>query len=446
MLEEVWNDFINSSKSAQNESPVLFSLLKQSKLNKLTEKKITIECKNSGVNFFLSKNSQRVKKLLSSFFGKKIEVEFVTQKSKNKKHKKTSEKTIPLINYNPPINDLLLKSGLNPMFSFENFAVSSTNQIAYAAAKAVADNPGKTYNPLFLYGGVGVGKTHLAQAVSRHVLEKKPNARVFFSPGDQFTNELIESIKNKTTQKFRRKYRKLSVLIIDDVQFIAGKRAVQEEFFHTFNSIVSSGGQIILTSDKSPSEIKNLEDRLRSRFSGGLIIDIQPPDFELRTAIILIKARQKNIPVDIEVAKMIAEKTTDARSLEGVLLSIYARAISTNGYINQEITKSFFNQMRQKKIQQITPKDVIENVCLFYNVKKGQIKSPDRTERVAFARQVIMFLLRTHLNLKLEEIARILKRKDHTTIIYGVNKIKNRLLYNSNIKNEIDKISKSFLF
>ncbi len=440
MLSAIWQDFLNSDELKKSSSPVLQSLLKQSSLYKLSDKKVTIACRNSGVEFFFKKNSSRVKKIISGFFGKRVEVEFVVTKESSKK-KKIS--TPPLLNFSPSTEELLLRCGLNPVYRFENFAVSSTNQIAYAAAQAVVDNLGKVYNPLFLYGGVGVGKTHLAQAVARRVLEKHPKKRVLFSAGDQFTNELIDSIREKNTRGFRKKYRKLHLLIIDDIQFIAGKRAVQEEFFHTFNSIISSGGQIILTSDQPPYKIKRLEDRLRSRFSGGLIIDIQPPDFELRTAILLIKAKEKNIPLEMDAAKIIAEKISDTRALEGVLLSIYARVIQTTGKVDKDSTLRFFKREKEKKKRSVSSKDVISTVCTYYNVKIKDVKGKSRTDRVVIPRQVIMYFLREYLNLKFKDIAYLLSRKDHTTIIYGVTKIKKRVINDPIFKEDIDKMVSS---
>ena len=279
-------------------------------------------CDNNGVKIYIEKRVGELERLLSLHLKTKTSIQIVI---KPKKQKNASP--APLLTFQPSMDDVFTKACLHAKYRFENFAVSSTNNVAFAAAQAVSKNIGASYNPLFLYGGVGVGKTHLTQSVARIALEKNPNAKVYFCPGDRFTNELIESFQDKSTVRFRKKYRNLNILAIDDIQFIAGKQAVQEEFFHTFNTIVSSGGQVILTSDRPPHEIKNLEDRLRSRFSGGLIVDIQSPDFELRTAILLIKAREKEIELSIDAAKVIAEQVSDTRALEGALLSIYAKTL-----------------------------------------------------------------------------------------------------------------------
>jgi len=441
MLQDLWNQLINSynqSKKNDGSLSVIATILKQTKLVQLSENEALVECENSGVKIFLEK---RLKEIESRFFlilKKRVKIQFIIVEKKTKN-------TPPLFSYQPKTEDLLVKAGLSLKYSFDNFAVSSTNQVAYAAAQAVVKNPGRNYNPLFLYGGVGVGKTHLAQATARKILENEPKKKVFFCPGDLFINELIESIQEKTTQKFRKKYRHLDVLVVDDIQFIAGKERVQEDFFHTFNSIVSNGGQIILTSDRPPNEIKKLEDRLRSRFLGGLTVDIQPPDFELRTAILLIKAKEKGILLDIEAAKVIADQITDCRALEGTLLTIYANFLikEKKERIDLSVVDAFFSHQQKNNQKKISADEVLKTVCSYYNVKPSQIKSSTRVSNFVFPRQVVMYLLREHLKIKQEEIARFLKRKDHTTIIHGVEKIRQLVLKNPLIKEEIDNIVKN---
>lgn len=434
-LSSFWDEFLKKIENYTDKNSVLYSILKQTKPQELKEDKIIIGCNSFGIKKFLEPKTKEIEEKIKLIFKKKIAVEFVIIEQTKR------QVTTPLLSFEPSTDDLFLRAGLNKKYSFENFAVSSTNQVAYAAAQAVVKNPGLAYNPLFLYGGVGVGKTHLAQAVARAILEKDKNKKIYFCPGDNFTNELIESIREKTTQKFRKKYRSLNLLIIDDIQFIAGKIHVQEEFFHTFNSIISSGGQIILTSDRPPEEIKNLEDRLRSRFSGGLIVDIQPPDFELRSAILLIKAREKNINLDIEAAKIIAEKITDSRALEGTLLSIYAKILGKKEVIDLEVVEDYFsNKNNSQKVKKITPTDIIKTVANYYNVKISHLKSPIRKESLALPRQIAMYLLRKKLNLKLVEVAFELKRKDHTTVLHAEEKISKMILKNPDFKKEIDEI------
>jgi len=442
MLDTVWDKLIGLYNQPKNNEkfspPIIYSILKQTKLIELSEKEAVVECENSGVKIFLEKRRTDIENRFFLILKKKVNINFVIVPKKAKNPP-------PLFTYQPTIEDLLTKAGLSIKYSFDNFAVSSTNQVAYAAAQAVVKNPGKSYNPLFLYGGVGVGKTHLAQAIARKILENNSKKKVFFCPGDLFINELIESIQEKTTQKFRKKYRHLDVLVVDDIQFIAGKERVQEDFFHTFNSIIAGGGQIILTSDRSPNEIKKLEDRLRSRFLGGLIVDVQPPDFELRTAILLIKAKEKGILLDIDAAKVIADQITDCRELEGTLLTIYANFFikEKKEKIDLSTVESFFSNQQKNKQKKINPDVVLKTVCSFYGIKPSQIKSQTRISNFAFPRQVIMYILREHLKIKQEEIARFLKRKDHTTIIHGVEKIRQLIFKNPLIKEEIDNIIKN---
>jgi len=436
MLSSFWTGFIDNIVDEKDKNPTLYSLVKQLKPIELTESKIVLGCDNAGFAMLLNKRAPLIEKRLSNYIGNKLRLEIVITPKKKRKEE-------PLFKFEPSIEDVFSKARLINSFRFDNFAVSSSNQVAYAASQAVSKTPSEAYNPLFLYGGVGVGKTHLAQAVARKILETSPEKKVLFCPGDLFMNELIESIREKNTPRFRRKYRALDLLIVDDIQFISGKNTVQEEFFHTFNTIVSSGGQIILTSDRSPKEIKNLQDRLRSRFSGGLTVDIQAPDFELRTAILLIKAREKNIQIDIDLAKIISDQINDLRELEGTLLSIYARALTKDGKITIGIVESHFSHEKDNGVRKFGPSDVIRSVCSYYNIKLSHIKGPGRSERVAVPRQVAMFLLRKELGLKYEEIAYILKRKDHTTIMYGVEKINSVLIKDSVFKQEVDRIINS---
>ncbi len=437
ILSSFWDQFLEPFAKNQKKAPVLFSFLKQLSPVELTENKIILGCQNPGLKFYLDKKLYDLEDAISIHAGKRLKVELIVVAAKKK------NKDAPLLNFQPSLGDLFYKTGLHIKYSFDNFAVSSTNQVAYAAAQAVTNGLGNAYNPLFLYGGVGVGKTHLAQAVGRSILEKDKEKKILFCPGDQFTNELIESIREKSTPAFRRRYRKLNLLIIDDVQFIAGKERVQEEFFHTFNSVISFGGQIILTSDRPPPAISGLEDRLRSRFSGGLTVDIQPPDFELRTAILLIKAKEKNIEIDIAAAKIIADQVTDSRTLEGTLLSLYSKALGVKERIDLELIDGFFSSKQKENTKKITSSDVLRAVCSFYNVRVSHIKGGSRVSNVVLPRQITMFILRQELKLKLEEIAYLLKRKDHTTVIHATEKISGLLMKNTLLKKDVDQIIQS---
>ena len=437
LISSYWNSFLEKLSKNKEDKSIMPSLLKQAKIVKLTDDKITLAVNSPGGYDFLEKRSGEIEHLFFDHSQKKINIGFVIRPPSKKKVDS------PLLSFEPSIEDIFAKSGLNNKYNFDNFAVSSTNQVAYAASQAVVKNPGSAYNPLFLYGGVGVGKTHLAQSVAKKILEADKNKKIYFCPGDNFTNELIESIREKSTPRFRRKYRYLSLLIVDDIQFIAGKNAVQEEFFHTFNSIASAGGQIILTSDRPPSAIKNLEDRLLSRFLGGLTIDIQSPDFELRSAILLIKAKEKGIDIDIEAAKIIAERVIDCRGLEGALLSVYAKVLGIKDRVDLEAVEMFFSQDNKEKKKRVNPSEVIKTVCSFYNIKQSHLKSPSRAASIAFYRQIAMYLLEKELGLTLIEVAETLNRKDHTTALHAKQKISNLILRDPNLKKEIDIITQS---
>ena len=440
LLSSFWDGFVEKLGKNKQDKSIMYPLLKHANPIELTENKIVVSVNSPGAKDFLEKRAAKIEASLFSHSQKKMEIEFVIKPpSKNKVNQ-------PLFSFEPSIEDVFTKSGLNNKYNFNNFAVSSTNQVAYAASQAVVKNPGSAYNPLFLYGGVGVGKTHLAQSIAKKILEFDKNKKIYFCPGDNFTNELIESIRERATPRFRRKYRYLSLLIVDDIQFIAGKEAVQEEFFHTFNSITSSGGQIILTSDRPPTAIKNLEDRLLSRFLGGLTVDIQPPDFELRSAILLIKAKEKNIEIEIEAAKIIAERVVDCRGLEGALLSIYAKVLGTKDRVDLEAVEMFFSQDDGEKKKRVNPSEVIKTVCSFYNIKQSHLKSPSRAASIAFYRQITMYLLEKELGLTLIEVAEALNRKDHTTALHAKQKISNLILRDPNLKKEIDIITQSLFF
>jgi chromosomal replication initiator protein len=330
---------------------------------------------------------------------------------------------------------------VRPDYTFENMAVSSSNQLAFVSASTVAKKPGVAYNPLFIYGPVGVGKTHLMQAIANEVYSKDPNKKILYTTSEEFTNEVVEAIRTNNTSGMKKKFRNLDLLIIDDIQFIAGKEKIQEELFHTFNILVDLGSQIVLSSDRPPTEIKQVEKRLLSRFSGGLTVDIESPDFELRTAILLIKAKKYGVTLSMESAKLIAEKVQDARGLEGLLLRIITQAQASDGQISEELISKIVSIGKDEKINSFHPDELIKNVCDFYKVKETQLKSPKRDAFLVRPRQVLMYLLKKELGLTYVEIGNLLGGRDHTTIMYGVTKVEN-LIEKSILSEDIMRISK----
>lgn len=321
--------------------------------------------------------------------------------------------------------DILLKARIRPGHTFENFAVSSSNQMAHAAAEAVAQSPGKAYNPLFIWGGVGVGKTHLMVSVAHEVLKRKSETKVYFCTGEDFTNDIVEGIRNKTTQAFRNKYRKLDVLLVDDIQFIAGKDSVQEEFFHTFNAVTSAGGQIILTSDKPPSEISKFEERLKSRFEAGLIVDIAPPDFELRCAITQIKSKERGLILEMDQVQMVASNLESARKIEGFLVSLLTQVKIKKIPLTNELIESLLGKGVETdgKSTKKTPEEILDTVSKYYQMGKRALLGKSRARPVARPRQVLMYLLRTELQMPFEEVGRLIGGRDHSTVMHAVNKI-----------------------
>jgi len=322
-------------------------------------------------------------------------------------------------------------------YTFENMAVSSSNQLAFVSATTVAKNPGTTYNPLFIYGPVGVGKTHLMHAIANEVYLNNPQSKIAYITSEEFTNDVVDAIRTNNTASMKRRFRELNLLIIDDIQFVAGKEKVQEELFHTFNTLVDQGAQIVLSSDRPPSEIKQVEKRLLSRFAGGLTVDVESPDFELRTAILLIKAKKYGVGLSIELAKLIAQKSQDARGIEGLLLRIMTQAQSEGeSNITESAVYSVLAISKDDKPANQHPDEIIEGVCSFYNVKATQLKSAKRDAFLVRPRQVAMFLLKKKLNLTFVEIGNLLGGRDHTTVMHGVDKVE-KMLESAQISEDI---------
>lgn len=314
-------------------------------------------------------------------------------------------------------------SSVYDKYTFDNFVVGNSNRFAQSASLAVAEVPAYAYNPLFLHGGVGLGKTHLMHAIGNYIKKNNPDAQIVFLTAEQFTTELINSIKDNKNQEFRDKYRNIDVLLVDDIQFIAGKTTTEEEFFHTFNALHEANKQIVLTSDRPPNEIKTLQERLRSRFGWGLICDIQPPDYETRIAILRKKAQDDNIIISDEIIEFIAQKIkSNIRELEGV----FNRVVAYRSLINREITIDVamealkdYGEMAEKKI---TPEYIIDACAKFYGVKKEDIYSDKRTKNIALARQVSIYIIKELTDLSFPKIGSIIG-KDHATAIYAIKKV-----------------------
>lgn len=422
-MEQLWKQVLDELQ-LEVSTATFFTFFKKTKLLSLTKNIATIYAPTYMVAGELEKRyGALIKNALEKKTGGEVNVVFSSQPSVSQKSEEADAG--PLF---APISSIKRRPPrIKEAYQFNSVAVSDSNQIAYTAAQTVAENLGKKYNPLFIYGSVGVGKTHLMHAIANSVLEKKPNAQILYLTTEEFTNEVVEAIRDKSTQNLRRKFRHTDLLLLDDIQFLAGKEKVQEELFHTFNALIDIGGQIVFSSDRPPSEIKKIETRLASRFSGGLTVDIETPDFELRTAILLIKSRETHIPLSTEVAKVIAEKIEDTRALEGFLLRVSSFLATTKkGEISvEEVTKLLGSSSDKRKV--IHPDTVIEVVCDYYNIKPTQLRGAKRDAIFVRPRHMCMFLLKEDVKLSLLEIGNLLGGRDHTTVMHGVGKIENML-------------------
>lgn len=335
--------------------------------------------------------------------------------------------------------------GFNPRYTFDRFVVGSGNRFAHAAAKAVAESPGRAYNPLFLYGVTGLGKTHLMQAIGHELLSKDPNRSVVFKTSEQFTNELIQSIMDKSTQRFRAKYRKVDVLLIDDIHFIAGKEGTQEEFFHTFNVLFDMHKQIVISSDRSPKDIQGIEARLVSRFEWGLVTDVQPPDLETRIAILQNKAREENLTAPPEVLRYIATYiTTNIRELEGALITVLAFSRLTEQKITPAMAEEVLRDLiGSEKIRPITSEQVQRAVAEHFDVRIADLRGRSRQRQVVYPRQLAMYLCKELIpSLSLSDVGEAFGGKDHTTVLYACEKVAGEAKTKTDVRNILEQLKK----
>ena len=335
-------------------------------------------------------------------------------------------------------------TGLIPKYTFENFVVGASNQFAQASCLAVANQPGEYYNPLFLYGGVGLGKTHLINAIGHKVLAKNPNLKVAYLASESFMNELITSLRRDKMDKFKARFRNIDVLILDDIQFLAGKERTQEEFFHTFNSLYETHKQIIITSDRCPKEISGLEDRLRNRFEWGLIADIQPPDMETRVTILHKKAEMENVPLPHDVAVFIASHiSSNVRELEGSLTRLGAFSSLTKAEITIDLAKEVLHNMLRGLHKEVTVENIQKVICEHFSLKMGELKSKRRTKNIALPRQMAMYLCRKHTSTSFPVIGDKFGGKDHSTVIHASKIIEKRMKSDLFMQSTIETLERS---
>ena len=407
--------------------PSFDTWLKSTKATMINDDSIVICAPN---NFAKEWLENRYIKLISTtlfeYLGKHIEVKFITGTEEPKIHNLNvvgfqDSKVIPTHSNHEEVTTNMM----NIRYTFDSFVIGAGNRFAHAASLAVAEAPSKAYNPLFLYGGVGLGKTHLMHAIGHFVLQHNPVARVLYISSEKFTNEFINAIRDNRGEGFRNKYRNIDVLLIDDIQFLAGKEQTQEEFFHTFNALHEEGKQIIISSDRPPKEIPTLEERLRSRFEWGLITDIQPPDLETRIAILRKKAKAENLDIPNDAMMYIANQIdTNIRELEGALI----RVVAYSSLINQDITVHLTSEALKSIIPSSRPRvitiaDIQQKVSEFYGLKLEEFKSRKRTKAIAFPRQVAMYITRELTDISLPKIGENFGGRDHTTVIHAHDKI-----------------------
>lgn len=396
----------------------------QTSLKEIREDKLIISVPSAFIKGqLLGRYEKLIQDSVTKVLEKSLAIEYIIDSSKiNKKvARETESEDIFHINQGPAVPQTAL---LNPKYTLDAFVVGLTNNLAYAAAQAVVANPGISYNPLFIYGPSGVGKTHLMQGIGNALMAKNPYLKLIFASSERFMVDLVDSIQTKKTGDFRQKYRSCDILLIDDIQFIAGKDSTQEEFFHTFNELHSKNAQIVLTSDRPPAEMQKLESRLLSRFQGGLMVDIQLPDFDTRMAILKAKLQEKGETLDEDILKLIAETVeSNTRELEGKLIQILQMSKLSGQEANIDFVKRFLGKPTTAHTQ-LDPKKVLNGIIQYFNTKMSDMVGPRRQKELVLPRQIAMYLLYEECKLPMEKIGQLLGGRDHTTVLHGIEKIK----------------------
>lgn len=366
--------------------------------------------------------------------GKKLQIELVVDSSKAPKKNAVQFEEEDIFQ----LNQSNITPILNPKYTLENFVVGLSNNVAYAAAQAIVQNPGTSYNPLFLYGGTGVGKTHLMLGIGNAILSKNPHTKIIYCSSEKFTNDYVEAIQTRRMGELRNRYRSVDLLLIDDIQFFSGREGTQEEFFHTFNELQTKNSQIVLTSDNPPNMIAKLEDRLKSRFQGGLMVDIQMPDFDTRVAILKAKCQERGEVLDEECLNLIAQAfETNARELEGKLIQILQILKIQNKEPNPQVIREYLGQTNKlAALQNVNHKQVLTSICEYFNISLGDLTGPKRQKELVLPRHLAMHILSEDLKMTVEKIGHILGGRDHTTVMHGRDRIKKLI----NTDREVQKI------
>ena len=437
-IKEKWNEILERVREEHELGDVSFKTwLKPLTIHKVQDHTVTIlvPSERVGLEYVSKKYKLPLKVAIAEITGEDCEIEFILPEDIERMEMAEKASSVSTV------------AGLNPKYTFSTFVVGSNNKFAHAASLAVAESPGEIYNPLFLYGGVGLGKTHLMHSIAHFIIEHNPSCKILYVTSEEFTNEVIEAIRNGNNTaltKFRDKYRNIDVLLIDDVQFIIGKESTQEEFFHTFNSLHSARKQIILSSDRPPKDMDILEERIRSRFEWGLMADIQSPDYETRMAILRKKQELEGYDVGNDVIEYIAQNVkSNIRELEGSMNKVIALANLEKREINLALAEQALADIispNEKRV--VTPDYIINVVAEHFDITPEDIKSDKRSSKIAFPRQICMYLCNEMTSYKLKAIGQIMGGKDHTTIMYGCKKIEGEIAKSESTKNTIELLKK----
>jgi len=434
IIKEKWNDILEFMKTEYNITDVAYrTWLLPLSVHSVKDNTIIISVDDSKIaasmlDFIKNKYGQFLKTAIAEMFDQEFELQYVLLSN-------APTETTPVKPKNESYHNL------NPKYTFDTFVIGGNNKFAHAAALAVAESPATEYNPLFIYGGVGLGKTHLMHSVAHYILENNPDAKVMYVTSEKFTIELIQSIRNNTTMEFRDKYRNIDVLLIDDIQFISGKESTQEEFFHTFNALHEAKKQIILSSDRPPKEIKTLEERLRSRFEWGIIADIQSPDFETRMAILNKKIEADGISIEPHILEYIATNVkSNIRELEGSLSKLIALSRLKKKEINMDlVVEAIQDYISADAGYTVTPSYIVDIVADHFSLTPQEIYSKNRSNKIAYPRQIAMYMCRKYLNMALVDIGKAIGDKDHTTVMHAVKKIEEDIAKNdTSLQNILD--------
>jgi chromosomal replication initiator protein len=415
----------------------------------LTENTLFLTCKNEFIKLTLEKNTKVILEAMRKVGKTEYKLETEIEKKELVQNGESFDSPLfkPQRNQNEVLVEKRRKAGLNRKYTFENYIMGRNNQMAYAVATAVAEKPGEVYNPVFLYSGVGLGKTHLMQAIGNKIIANKPGTKVVYTTGEAFTNELIDSIQKRkgshTPNEFRNKFRKADVFLIDDIQFIIGRGATTEEFFHTFNALHMEQKQIIITSDRPPKDFDKLEDRITSRFSSGIIVDIQQPDLDMRVAILRNKRDAGSDPIADEVIDFIAQSVdTNVREMEGAYLQVLTHAHANNiGSITlEQAAEAMHKNLKDSPVKNVNMNQILNAVCNYYSVKSADIKGKRRTKTLVVPRQIAMYLIQDITQTPFMTIGEFLGGRDHSTVIHGVDKIKKEVGVSMKTKQDVSNI------